>query len=172
MTGRFGSLAVGVVLAGLGLGLGGCGDGGNQTLSAATRHGLSFTLQITDAGTSKACTTSSYRTALPDGRPITQGSHSCGRAILYGHPLLVQAHTSGQSLVVDVPKSGCGKVTARIGRAAPQRLITSCTSGTPTFRVTIIPAASRLVIQGLPGVPALNFPRHICKSGICLTPLA
>jgi hypothetical protein len=153
-------------------GCSGIGGGGSETLSGQTKHGLSFSLKITDSGSAtKECTTSSYRTALPDGRPITQGSHACGRAILYGYPLLVQARTSAESMVVDVPKSGCGKVTGHAGSVAPQPLVARCTSGEPKFRVTIIPAGRRLVIKGIPGAPVLNFPRHVCKTGICLTPL-
>jgi hypothetical protein len=52
-------------------------------------------------------------------------------------------------------------------------LVHRCTAtGTPTFRVTTIPAVAHIVIVGIPGVPVLNFPRHRCRTGICITPLA
>jgi hypothetical protein len=157
----------------LALVLAGCvgGGGGGDSLSAATKHGLSMTLKITDSGTTKECTTFGFRTALPDGRPITQGSHACGRAILYGYPLLVQAHSSAESMIIDVPSAGCGTVTSRAGRAAATTLVVRCTSGDPKFRVTIIPAARRLVLTGIPGAAVLSFRHRVCKTGICAAPI-
>ncbi|MEA2356239.1 MAG: hypothetical protein QOD61_2368 [Solirubrobacteraceae bacterium] len=155
--------------------LGGCsigsGDPPTETLRVATSHGLSYSLEITRQG-SQQCTTASYRTASATGQPILQGSHLCGPPARSGHPVLVQAHSSPESIVVDVPPTGCGGVRAGRTRAALRPLVVRCTTRDPRFRATIIPPASRIVIVGIPGAPVLNFPRHPCRVGLCITPLA
>jgi len=155
--------------------LAGCGGSGGsvipRTLTAATHHGLSYTLVITGSGKT-ACTTQTYRTSLPGGQPILQSAHLCGPAIVYGHPLLVQSHSSAESILVDVPKSGCGKVLATQKGGPFTALSSHCSSTSPSFRVTVLPAARRLVLRGLTNVPVINFPRHVCKKGLCITALS
>lgn len=143
-----------------------------RTLTAATSHGLTYELKVTDDG-GKQCTTATYRTATPDGRPILQGAHSCGPPALPGHPVLVQARLSRQSIVIDVAASACS--TVRVGRtpATLRPAVSRCTAGAETrFRATVLPPARRLLIHGIPGIPVVNFPRHICRMGLCITPLA
>jgi hypothetical protein len=153
--------------------LGGCGAGAGsppRTLSAATSRGLSYTLQVTTSG-KQQCVTASYRTALPDGQPILQGSHLCGPPAQPGHAVLVQAHASPESLLTDV-STACGAVRGGATHARLRPLVTKCTTGTPRFRVTVLPAITHLVIDGVLGVPVINFPRHRCRTGICITPLS
>jgi hypothetical protein len=164
-----------LALAGCGGGGGGLGGGGSggptQTLSASTAHGLSYTLQVSESG-KQECTTASYRTAGPKGQPILQGSHLCGPPIQPGHPTLIQSHYSAEAMLADISAGGCGTVRAGPNHTALRPLVSRCTSGSRVFRVTILPKAVHLVIVGVPGAPVVNFPRHQCVRGICVTPLA
>jgi hypothetical protein len=152
----------------------GCGGSGGavapRTLAASTSHDLSYTLRVTQVG-KQQCVTASYRTALPKGQPILQGSHLCGPAAQPGHVVLVQAHASPESLLTDVATS-CTPVTGGSSHHALHRLVSRCTTGKPVFRVITLPALSRVVIVGVPRVPVINFSRHRCRTGICITPLA
>ncbi|HEX3873791.1 MAG TPA: hypothetical protein VHW26_06575 [Solirubrobacteraceae bacterium] len=164
-------VGLGVLLA-----LAGCGGGGStnpppRALSASTSHGLSYTARITVSGKTQ-CVSTSYRSALATGQPILQGSHLCGPPAQPGHAVLIQAHGSPESLLSDVSAAGCDTVRGGGTHATLRTLVSRCTTGNPRFRVTILPPARRLVIVGVVGVPVLNFPRHICRSGICVTPLA
>ncbi len=157
----------------VGLVLGGCGSGGGgvtDNVSAATK-GLTYSLKIAPVG-GKRCATASYRTALPDGRPILQSSYSCGPATLAGQPLLIQAKLSRQAMLVDVPPGGCPAVRAGRTLATARSLASSCTSPHPLYRVTILPVSRRLVLIGVAGAPVINFPRHPCRMAICITTLA
>jgi len=153
--------------------LAGCDVGGASSpppqALAATTHALSYTLRVTTSG-KQQCTTASYRTALPKGQPILQGSHLCGPLAQPGHAVLVQAHNSAQAMLTDVSAS-CGMVRGGATHKKLGPLVTRCTTSKPAFRVTILPAARRLVIVGVQGVPVINFPRHKCRMGICITPL-
>jgi hypothetical protein len=168
---RIGAAAVAAAAAAT---IGGCslgsGDPPPETLKVATSHGLSYSLEIARHG-SQQCTTASYRTTSATGQPILQGSHLCGPPARSGHPVLVQAHSSSESIVVDVPATGCGTVRAGRTRATLRPLLVRCSTQKPPFRVTVVPPASRLVIVGIPGAPVINFPRHVCRVGICITPL-
>jgi hypothetical protein len=86
--------------------------------------------------------------------------------------VLIQAASSPQAMLADVPATGCGIVRAGRPHAMPQPLTVQCTLGRPRHRVTILPVARRLVILGVPGAPVINFPRHVCRAPICITPLA
>jgi hypothetical protein len=166
-----------VLAAALGLALGGCSVAGSgqpaaETITGGTPHGLTYTLRITAAG-SQRCTTATYRSALPDGRPVIQGSRTCANAAaLPGHPLLVQARASSQSLLVDVTPDGCGTVRGGSTYASVRPLVSRCGTGRPAYRVTVLPAIRRLALVGVPGAPVINFPRHRCLMSLCLTPLA
>lgn len=143
-----------------------------RTLTIATPHGLYYTLEVAGSGKS-ACTTSTFRAAATGGHhAILDTAHVCGPGIVAGHPLLVQTPTSPESLLIDVPASGCGPVLARpkTGPAAP--LVSRCSSGAPTFRVTILPQAGRVRLARVAGLPVVDFLRHVCKVGLCVTTLA
>jgi hypothetical protein len=159
----------------LGLLLGGCGLGSSspasETITLATGHGLSYTLKVTTSGRAE-CTTATYRTSLPDGRPMLQGSHLCGPPALPGRPVLIQAASSRQAMLSDVPASGCGIIRAGRPHAALRPLLVRCTRRKPVHRITVLPVARRLVIVGVPGAPVINFPRHVCRVSLCITPLA
>jgi hypothetical protein len=141
-----------------------------QTLTAATAHGLSYKLLVTTDG-QRQCVTASYRTALADGRPILQSSHVCGPPAQAGHPVLIQARTSAQSMVADVSATACSGVRVGPTHAALKPAVTRCAGASPRFRVTILPAGPRIVIVGIHGAPVINFSRHRCRIGICVTPL-
>jgi hypothetical protein len=174
------AMAIGarMILLGLAVVLAGCGssssDGSSNpaihtTLTVSTKHGLGYTLAITGSG-KKACATQTYRTTLPGGQPIHQSARLCGAAIVAGHPSLVQAYNSAESILIDVPASGCGKVVAVKGtRSTP--LTSRCSMSTPSFRVTVLPQARRLQVRGLASPLVINFPRHVCKTGLCITSL-
>jgi hypothetical protein len=152
--------------------IGGCAGGASSSPPqdlAATTHGLSYKLEVTTSG-NEQCTTASYRSALPTGQPILQGSHLCESPADPGHAVLVQARGSAESMVTDVSAT-CGTVRGGVRRTTLRPLVTRCTTGRPAFRVTILPAARRLFIVGIPKLPVINFPRHRCKTGICITPL-
>jgi hypothetical protein len=159
--------------------LGGCGGAAGprtattppDSLAAKTSGGLSYTLRITTKD-GQQCTAATYRAALPDGRPLLQGMNSCGPPARPGHPVLIQASSSRESLVVDVPGRTCGTVRAGRTHATLRPVMTRCTAPRPLFRATILPPVSRLLIAGIPGVPVINFPRHRCRIGLCITPLA
>jgi hypothetical protein len=155
--------------------LAGCGSSAidklPERITAATSHGLRYTLLISYEG-GKQCTTATYAATPPRSAPIRQTSRRCDKPAVSGHPTLIQAHGSAESLVVDVPADGCGRVRAGPRTGALHRLSSHCTTPTPDFRVTVLPAARRLVIEGIPGAPAVNFPRHLCRVGICITRLA
>jgi hypothetical protein len=142
------------------------------TLTAATTRGLSYTLTVTSSGKDQ-CMTASYRSEQANGQLVTEGSHVCGAAAEAGHPVLIQAHASPESMVTDVSARGCRSVEAGPTHAMLRPVVTHCTAGATVFRVTILPKTRRqLVIVGIPGAPVINFPRHVCKRGICVTPLA
>jgi hypothetical protein len=172
--------AVALALA-LALVLGGCGGSGGsggsasslpaETLAVATPHGLSYTLHVTRKG-SEQCTMATYRTSLTDGRPLIQTTSSCGEPALPGHPFLIQAPSSRLSIVVDISTTGCTRVLGGRTGNALQPLVSHCTSRSPQFRATILPAVRRLLLRGIPGAPVINFPRHPCRLGICITALA
>lgn len=154
------------------VGLGGCGGGSTasqQSFSASTSAGLSYTLETTQSG-NQVCATTTIRAALPDGRPGVNTSHACGPAAL-GHPLLIQAKSSPESIVIDAPTAGCGPVRGGPSHAALRPLVMRCSSGRPLTRATILPSTKQLVIVGIPKVPVINFPRHRCRI-ICVTALA
>jgi hypothetical protein len=161
----------GVLLAVVLAGCGGTSAGRQPSVavSAKTSHGLSYSLRITGTG-SEQCATSTYSSPLANGRPIVDTAHSCG-VPSPGHPVLIQAHTSAESLVTDVTAGSCGRVRAGSRATRLRPVVTHCTTGEPVYRVTILPQAKRLVIAGIPGAPVVNFPRHICSTGICITPL-
>jgi hypothetical protein len=143
-----------------------------ETISGGTPRGLNYTLEITTRGAQR-CTTATYRSKLPDGRAVLQGSHTCANAAaLPRHPLLVQARTSPQALLIDVSPTGCGLVRGGPTHATARPLSSRCSSGKPVYRVTLLPALKRVALVGVPGAPVINFPRHICTMGLCLTPLA
>jgi hypothetical protein len=143
-----------------------------ETITGGTPHGLTYTIRIATAG-SQRCTTSTYRSTLPDGRPVLQGSRTCANAAaLPRHPVLVQARSSPQSLLVDVSPTGCGTVRGGSTRATARPLVSRCSTGRPAFRVTVLPALRRLALAGVPGAPVINFPRHHCAMSLCITPLA
>ena len=141
-----------------------------ETLTAATSHGLSYSLQITRQG-SEQCATASYRTASSTGQPILQGSHLCGPPARSGHPVLVQAHSSPESIVVDVPPTGCAGVRAGRTRAALRPLVVRCTTREPLFRATTDEEVDRKLTEMKAPFTVINFPRHVCRVGICITPL-
>lgn len=161
-----------------GLALTACGSGGNgsgttpatDTVSVTASKTLSFAIAITGT-TKRECRTETYRTTLPDGQPATESSHFCGAPASPGDPVLVQTPKSSRSLLVDVSATGCGVIRAGAKRTALRPLVTRCTTRKPVFRVTILPNVSRLMISGVPDVPVINFGRHVCKTGICITPL-
>jgi hypothetical protein len=159
----------------LGLLLGGCSLGSSgpppETITLATSHGLSYSLKVTTSGKGE-CATTTYRTSLPDGRPMLQSSHLCGPPALGGHPVLIQAAGSPQAMLADVAATGCGIVRAGRPHAALRPLAVRCTLRKPHHRVAVLPVARRLIITGVPGAPVLNFPRHICRASLCITPLA
>ena len=143
-----------------------------ETITGGTPRGLSYKLEITTNGAQR-CTTATYRSKLPGGQPVLQGSHSCANAAaLPRHPLLVQARTSPQALLIDVSPTGCGLVRGGPTHATARRLSSRCSSGKPCFRVTVLPALRRVALVGVPGAPVINFPRHVCTMGLCITPLA
>jgi hypothetical protein len=166
-------LACGATLA-LALLLAGCSVGASnpapETLVASTSHGLSYRLVLTVDG-DQHCATTTYRSALADGRPILQSSHICGPTPAAGQPMLVQARTSAQSMLVDVAPGGCGVVMAGPTHAVLRPVVSRCSIGRPVYRVTILPSASRLVIVGIAGAPVINFSRHVCRMGLCITSL-
>jgi hypothetical protein len=153
--------------------LGGCGSSGPSTshsaFSASSGTGLSYAVSVSTTG-KQQCTTTTIRAKLPNGTPGLESSHSCSPATP-GHPLLVQAKTSRRSLLVDVTTSGCGKVRGGTSHARLGALLTHCSTGTPRFRITVLPANPRVVIVGIPHVPVINFSRHPCRV-ICVTALA
>lgn len=140
------------------------------SLAAHTTHGLSYSLQITGTG-SRQCETATYSSPLANGRPIVDTSHSCGQPSATGAPVLIQSHTSQQSLITDITTHACGIVRAGPQRISLRPLVSRCTKTSPVYRVTVLPKARRLRISGIHGVPVINFPRHMCSSGICITPL-
>ncbi len=164
-------LALGLVLAACGSGGGSASNLPAETLAAATPHGLSYTMRITMKG-SEQCTMATYRTSLADGRPLIQTTSSCGQPALPGHPYLIQAPSSRQAIVVDTSTTGCGRVLAGRTPGALAPLVSHCTTRSPQFRATILPAVRRLYVRGIPGAPVINFPRHPCRLGICITALA
>jgi hypothetical protein len=172
-------LALSSVVLALVLALGGCGSGSGgsasnlpaETLAIGTPHGLNYTLHVTRKG-SEQCTMATYRTFLADGRPLLQTTSSCGQPALPGHPFLIQAPSSRQSIVVDISTTGCGRVTGGRTVNALAPLVSHCTTRSPQFRATILPAVRRLLLRGIPGAPVINFPRHPCRLGICITTLA
>ncbi len=150
----------------------GCGSGSGapqSSFSTRTPGGLSYALETTVQG-KQTCTTTTIRAALPNGQPGANTSHSCGPASI-GHPLLIQAKSSPQSILVDSPTTTCGRVRAGPTHQALRLLTTQCSTGEPLTRATILPAAKRLVLVGIPKVPVINFPRHPCRI-ICVTALA
>lgn len=152
--------------------LGGCGGGSGATsasFSTKTPGGLSYAQATTVQG-NKSCTTTTIRAALPNGQPGVNTSHSCGPASA-GHPLLIQAKSSPESILIDQPTTTCGAVRAGPTHLALRRLTTECSTGEPLTRATILPSANRLVLVGVPKVPVINFPRHPCRV-ICVTALA
>ena len=157
--------------------VGGCsvatsGSPAPETITGGTPRGLDYTLVITARGAQR-CTTATYRSKLPDGRAVLQGSHSCANAAaLPGHPLLVQARSSPQALLIDVSPTGCGVVRGGPTHATARPLSSHCSSGRPVYRITLLPAQKRVAISGVPGAPVINFPRHICAMDLCITPLA
>lgn len=160
-----------------GLVLAGCGGTATQSpappsvsLAAHTSHGLSYSVRITGTG-SRQCATATYSSPLPGGRPIVDTSHSCGQPSATGAPVLIQSHTSQQSLITDITTGRCGVVKAGLPGSKLHPLVTRCTRTSPVYRVTILPKAQRLRIAGIRGAPVINFPRHVCSSGICITPL-
>jgi hypothetical protein len=88
-----------------------------------------------------------------------------------GFPLLIQTATSPQAMLTDVVASGCGVVAAGRPRTALVPLDVQCTRQAPQRRVMVLPIARRLVIRGVAGVPVVNFPRHVCRASLCVTPL-
>jgi hypothetical protein len=169
-------LSLGAVAA---LALAGCGSGAStpptETLTAATPQGLSYALTVTASG-KQQCLTTTYRIGVPGHAPVIQGSHLCGPVAEPGHPVLIQAQRSPESMIADVSASGCGAVRAGSKHADLVAVLSRCTpgaAGKAEFRVTILPAARRLVIVGIPGAPVINFvPRHVCRRAICLTALS
>jgi hypothetical protein len=152
--------------------LGGCGSGSVTTRSnftATTPGGLSYAQETTVQG-KQSCTTTTIRAALPNGQPGVNTSHSCGPASI-GHPLLVQAKSSPESILVDSPTTTCGLVRAGPTHQALHAIRTQCSTGQPLTRATILPSAKRVVLVGVPKVPVINFPRHPCRI-ICVTALA
>jgi hypothetical protein len=167
-------------LLGLALLLAGCTGGGTtparqpQSLSATTAHGsLRYTLAVTYRG-GQQCLTATYVTAAPNALPTRTTLRRCDKPATTGHPVLIQAHASAESLVVDVPPGNvCGGPVLGGRTAATLRpLAGHCSTPAPAFRVTVLPAARRLVLSGIPGAPVVNFPRHPCTVGVCVTPLA
>ncbi len=167
---RWTRVALGAALV---VALGGCGSGGgagaSETLTVATSRGLTYTLNIS-ASAKQQCTTTDVRASLAGGRTVHSSSHTCGPPIPGGHPLLIQARSSPESLVVDVPVTGCGTVRGGPSHAALHPLRTRCSERRPRFRVTIVPAEPVVVLVGVPGAPVINFARHRCRI-ICISAL-
>jgi hypothetical protein len=160
------------------LALSACGGGSaatrTVTLSDTTGGGLSYALHVTETG-KQQCVTASYEMVVASHPPVVQGSHLCGPAAQPGHPILVQAQGSAESLLADVSATGCGAVRGGSTSTALQPLVSRCSpsgSGKTEFRATILPKARRLYLSGVAGVPVINFPRHVCHRGVCVTPLA
>lgn len=159
--------------------LAGCGAGKTpaehpESLSATTAGGsLRYTLAVTYRG-GQECMTATYATAAPNAPPTRTTLRRCGKPATTGHPVLIQAHTSPESLVVDVPPGRVcgGRVLGGPTAATLRPLAGHCSTPAPAFRVTVLPAARRLVLRGIPGAPVINFPRHPCTVGVCVTPLA
>jgi hypothetical protein len=155
-----------------------CGSGTAKptpvTLSVSTGHGLSYAVQAVQTGTQQ-CVTATYKMSVAKRTPVVQGSHLCGAPAGPGHPILVQAHGSSESIVADVSATGCGAVHGGSTHASLHLLVSRCSasaSGRDLFRATILPGGRRLVLVGVPGAPVINFPRHVCRRGVCVTPLA
>lgn len=95
-------LAVPVMLTVAGCGSGTTATTSREAFTAQTSTGLSYVLETTVQGT-KQCTSTTIRAALPNGKPGIETSSSCGAAGV-AHPLLVQAKSSSESILVDSPR--------------------------------------------------------------------
>jgi hypothetical protein len=163
-------LLVALTLAGCGSGASGPGataGGGRPTgsLTIATK-GLGYRLEITTKA-GQQCTTATYQTRTQDGRTLIQTLHSCGSPSGPGHPVLLQARSSPRAMLLDVPRGGCATVRAGLTPTSLRPVPTRCSAPTPDFRVAVLPAASRLVVSGVPGATVIRFPRS-CPVGICI----
>jgi hypothetical protein len=130
---------------------------------------LSYSQETTVQG-KQTCTTTTVRAALPNGRSGANTLHSCGPASV-GHPLLIQAKSSPESILVDAPTTSCGSVRGGPTHGALHALKTQCSTDQPLTRATILPSVAHIVLVGVPKVPVINFPRHPCRI-ICVTALA
>lgn len=153
--------------------LAGCGSSGSTgthaSFSAKTSTGLSYVLETTVQG-KRECASTTIRAALPNGKPGLETSRACGLAPVE-HPLLIQAKSSSQSILIDAPAKKCTVVRGGPSHAALRPLVTTCSTAGPLTRATILPATAHLVIVGVTKVPVVNFPRHRCRI-ICVTALA
>jgi hypothetical protein len=163
-------LLAALTLTGCGSGASGPGAaarGGRLTgrLAIATK-GLGYRLEITTKA-GQQCTTTTYQTRSQDGRSLIQTLHSCSLPSGPGHPVLLQTRNSPRALLLDVPRGGCPTVRAGLSPTSLRPVPTRCSTPKPDFRVAVLPAASRLVIGGVPGATVIRFPRS-CPVGICI----
>jgi hypothetical protein len=135
-------------------------------VSVRTPAGVRYSAEVTVHG-GRECSTQTYSVLAEHGEPFTHSMVACGASGHGGGPILIQVVKPATRLILDRPVGGCKQVHIAIHGGPQVAVAASCSATKPLLRVTRLPIAGSLTINGIRGVTRLSMRDYPC-SLVCI----
>lgn len=155
-------------LSALAAALAGCGSSAatiTSAVSVRTAAGVRYSDGVTVRG-SRECSIQTYGIIAPHVNPFTHTTRSCGPSSRTVGAVLIQVARPRTAFILDRPARGCTAVRITAAGKRPIVADLSCSATKPTLRLTPLPSAAMLTIDGIAGVTRLTLRDYHC-SFIC-----